>query len=50
MPLSVKVNSSKVSYGEDFIRAKYNYESSTVEQQAGGKIIVSKLLFFLRHA
>lgn len=50
MSLSVKVNSSKVSYGEDFIRAKYNYESSTVEQQAGGKIIVSKLLLFLRHA
>ncbi|ODN06032.1 Inositol-3-phosphate synthase 1 [Orchesella cincta] len=41
MPVNVKVNSPKVTYGGDFIKAKYNYESSTATQHPDGRITIN---------
>jgi len=45
MPVTVKVNSSKVTYGEEFIESKYSYESSTVSTGPDGSITVSDIIF-----
>lgn len=37
----IKVNSSKVTYGEDIIRSEYSYESSQVQEGPDGSFTVS---------
>ena len=48
MPVSVKVQSSKVSYEADFIRSKYSYESTTVVNQPDGQITVSLQKYLIK--
>ena len=40
---SIKVNSPKVKYGEDFIQSEYNYESTQVTTGPGESLTVSHL-------
>ncbi|CAL8109333.1 unnamed protein product [Orchesella dallaii] len=41
MPVHVKVNSPKVTYESDFIKAKYCYESSSATQHPDGRITIN---------
>jgi len=46
MPVSVKINSPRVTYDPEFIRSRHTYETSSVVTHPNGHITVRKLVLF----